>query len=43
VSLVSNYRTQFNRIIVQSGYNTLVSKLKAKQSEVEFESGKTGG
>jgi len=38
VSLVSNYRTQFNRIIVQSGYDTLVSKLKAKQGELEFDS-----
>jgi phospholipid transport system substrate-binding protein len=43
VSLVSNYRSQFNRIIVQSGYPALLSKLKAKESEVEFESGKTGG
>jgi len=42
VSLVSNYRSQFNRIILQSGYPTLLTKLKAKQSEVEFESGKTG-
>ena len=43
VSLVSNYRSQFNRIIVQSGYPALLSKLKSKESEVEFESGKTGG
>ena len=37
VSLVSNYRTQFNKIIVQSGYPELLKKLKAKESEVEFE------
>jgi phospholipid transport system substrate-binding protein len=42
VSLVSNYRSQFNRIILQSGYPSLLSKLKAKESEVEFQSGKTG-
>jgi phospholipid transport system substrate-binding protein len=39
VSLVSNYRTQFNRIIQQSGYGELVNKLKAKQEEIQFESG----
>jgi phospholipid transport system substrate-binding protein len=42
VSLVSNYRSQFNQIIVKSGYGELVNKLKAKQSELEFESGHTG-
>jgi len=42
VSLVSNYRTQFNRIILQSGYGELVNKLKAKQDELQFESGRTG-
>jgi phospholipid transport system substrate-binding protein len=40
VSLVSNYRTQFNRIIQQSGYPELVNKLKAKQEELQFEAGK---
>jgi phospholipid transport system substrate-binding protein len=40
VSLVSNYRTQFNRIIQQSGYPELVNKLKAKQEELLFESGR---
>ena len=39
VSLVSNYRTQFNRIIQQSGYGELVSKLRAKQEELQFETG----
>ena len=43
VSLVSNYRTQFNRIIQQAGYGELMNKLKAKQDELQFESGRTGG
>jgi phospholipid transport system substrate-binding protein len=33
VSLVSNYRTQFNTVIQRTGYPDLVSKLKAKQQE----------
>ena len=33
VSLVSNYRTQFNTVIQRSGYPDLVAKLKAKQDE----------
>jgi phospholipid transport system substrate-binding protein len=37
VSLVANYRSQFNRLIIQSGYPELVKKLKAKQEEVEFD------
>jgi phospholipid transport system substrate-binding protein len=41
VSLVSNYRTQFNKIIQQSGYPELVNKLKAKQEELQFETGQT--
>ena len=36
VSLVSNYRTQFNRIIQQSGYSELVNRMKTKQEELEF-------
>jgi phospholipid transport system substrate-binding protein len=40
VSLVSNYRTQFNKIIQQSGYNELINKMKAKREELEFEAGK---
>jgi phospholipid transport system substrate-binding protein len=43
VSLVSNYRTQFNRIIVQSGYGELVTKLRAKKEELQFETGETKG
>jgi phospholipid transport system substrate-binding protein len=31
VSLVNNYRTQFNNIIMSSSYQELVKKLKAKQ------------
>jgi phospholipid transport system substrate-binding protein len=34
VSLVSNYRTQFNKIIQTSSYNELVSKLRNKQDEL---------
>ncbi len=33
VSLVANYRSQFNAIIQRSGYPDLVAKLKAKQDE----------
>ena len=34
VSLVSNYRTQFNKIIQTTSYNELVNKLKNKQDEL---------
>jgi len=34
VSLVSNYRTQFNKIIQTASYNELVQKLKLKQEEL---------
>ncbi len=34
VSLVSNYRSQFNRIITGQGYNELVKKLRAKSEEI---------
>lgn len=33
VSMVANYRAQFNKIIQSSGYQSLVSKLAAKQEE----------
>jgi phospholipid transport system substrate-binding protein len=39
VSLVGNYRSQFNRIIQQSGYADLVQRLKSKQEELQFEEG----
>ncbi len=34
VSLVSNYRTQFNKIIQTASYDELVQKLKTKQDEL---------
>jgi phospholipid transport system substrate-binding protein len=34
VSLVSNYRTQFNKIIQTASYNELISKLRNKQDEL---------
>jgi phospholipid transport system substrate-binding protein len=34
VSLVSNYRTQFNKIITGQGYGELVRKLRAKSREI---------
>ena len=33
VSLVANYRTQFNRIIQQSSFKGLLTKLAAKKDE----------
>jgi len=35
VSMVSNYRTQFNRIISNNGYSELVKKLQTKSSELK--------
>ena len=37
VGLVSNYRSQFNRIIQQSGYSDLIQRLKTKQEELQFD------
>lgn len=34
VSLVSNYRTQFNKIINEQGYNELLKKLRTKSEEI---------
>ena len=39
VGLVANYRSQFNRIIQQSGYPDLVQRLKTKQEELQFDEG----
>jgi len=39
VSLVANYRSQFNRIIQQAGYGELVNKLRTKQEELQVETG----
>ena len=36
VSLVNNYRTQFNKIIRQSSYDDLVKKMKNKQESESF-------
>ena len=33
VSLVSNYRTQFNKVIQTNGYSALVEKMKNKQTQ----------
>ncbi len=33
ISLVSNYRTQFNKIIQTNGYNSLVETMKSKQAQ----------
>ena len=35
VSLVSNYRSQFNRIIASQGYPELVKKLRTKSEEIK--------
>jgi phospholipid transport system substrate-binding protein len=37
VSLVSSYRTQFNKIIQTSSYNELITKLRTKQDELMAE------
>jgi len=36
VSLVSNYRTQFNKIISEQGYGELVKKLRMKSEELKI-------
>jgi len=43
VGLVSNYRSQFNRIIQQSGYPDLVQRLKTKQEELQFDDSASKG
>jgi len=43
ISLVSNYRTQFNRIIQTGGYNRLDEKMRSKQTQfTEEDARKTG-
>jgi phospholipid transport system substrate-binding protein len=37
VSLVNNYRTQFNKIVRSGSYEDLVKKLKNKQEDEVFE------
>jgi phospholipid transport system substrate-binding protein len=39
ISLVSNYRTQFNKIIQTNGYNSLVERMKVNQNEFLEEGG----
>ena len=34
MSLIANYRTQFNKIIQTSSYQELVKKMKSKQEEL---------
>jgi len=41
VSLVSNYRTQFNKIIQTSSYQELVKKMKSKQEQSQEEEKRT--
>ncbi len=43
VSLVSNYRTQFNKIIQTSSYGELVKKMRTKQEEFLEEEAKMKG
>jgi phospholipid transport system substrate-binding protein len=35
VSMVSNYRTQFNKIIQNQGYGELLKKLRSKSEEIK--------
>jgi phospholipid transport system substrate-binding protein len=37
VSLVANYRSQFNKVITQSSFDELIKKMEAKQLEVAAE------
>lgn len=37
VSLVSNYRTQFNKIISANGYPELIKKLQTKHNEIKMQ------
>jgi phospholipid transport system substrate-binding protein len=41
ISLVNNYRSQFNRVISKSSYEELVSKMKEKQFEAPVKKQKT--
>ncbi len=43
VSLISNYRTQFNKIIQTSSYTELVKKMRTKQEEFLEEEAKSKG
>ncbi|MGQ9857572.1 MAG: MlaC/ttg2D family ABC transporter substrate-binding protein [Thermodesulfobacteriota bacterium] len=43
VSLVNNYRNQFNRIVVSSGYKDLIQRMRTKWDELIKESEKKKG
>jgi phospholipid transport system substrate-binding protein len=43
ISLVANYRAQFNKIIRTSSYETLVARLKSKQAEFSEPSATSAG
>ncbi len=43
ISLVSNYRTQFNRIIQTDGYNSLVEKMRSKHTQFAEEDARKVG
>jgi ABC-type transporter MlaC component len=34
ISIIANYRNQFNRVINRGGFNTLVADLKSKQEQL---------
>jgi phospholipid transport system substrate-binding protein len=35
VSLVNNYRTQFNKILLQESYEALIKKMKLKSEQLQ--------
>jgi phospholipid transport system substrate-binding protein len=43
ISLVANYRAQFNKIIRTSSYEALVAKFKSNQAELAAQSTTSGG
>ena len=43
ISLVSNYRTQFNKIIQTNGYDSLVEKMKSTQTQLAGEDAQKRG
>jgi phospholipid transport system substrate-binding protein len=42
ISLISNYRAQFNKVIRLESYETLVAKLKSHQTEFAPAAGRSG-
>jgi len=43
ISLVANYRSQFNKIIRTSSYEALIAKIKSRQTELAASSTASGG